>query len=793
MVLKSTPKSEAPNLAREIHHHRQLHHPHIAQLYEVIITENKVWLVLELCSNGELYEYLLAQHQLSVEETQSIFGQVCGAVSYIHSKGIVHRDLKLENIFLDRKNNAKLGDFGFTRENDKPLLSTWCGSLSYCAPEVVRGDKYQGEAVDVWSLGVILFALLSGHLPFDDDVDSVTTQMILNNKPVYPTSFSSAVIDLLDKMLNKDPEQRPTASEVLNHPFLALQRQIQLDHLDQPYNPTFQTRMERTVLERLGVAGIDIQKVMTNVLDYRCDSLCGWWWLALQREKRRERRVKDHAKRKSVDITNELSAAEVRISRRRSRSRSASGSADLRVSSNNLPGMVGYKFPSLGGSPQNNTSSQVSPNQSVTNLTTNSTTENGDSSFKLKSAISRPSLLSLAPGSAKRYQSEPDTLLHNTLSTTPDRLERPLTESAERNKDLQNRKHGIMQTFKHWWAEQIKSSKSSDSLSSVQTSPVVYRKIAPIKSEFTLPIPRPTLSPTRERAPAFATPRPTYRRRRSSQLSASSRGSAGGRPTSARQRSNPNLQIVPPSSNFRPSLRSASPAQSTSSNNNLDSTRPPMQRTMSASSNQSSVASYRGSGQAGHSKASSTSSNSTFASTRSIRAPRNPLKVMPATPPPFMIAHEGGYRERNIFESSLGSFHHSSNASSSHGSVAFASRKKSAKRGVLLQTQQKKSRRRISLNEADLIEEEEEGEEGDAEGAGGGVGGLGDGDGFVDVEEPLADGFIEGQVGTDNGNGPSVVVMRSGSLRDLVEEGEDGAAEEVYDLRKPLSRVTIEE
>jgi serine/threonine protein kinase len=119
VAIKQIPKALSATLTREIHHHRQLHHPHITQLYEVIATENSIWLVTELCSGGELFDYLTEKGRISEEESRHIFGQICLAVNYLHEKGIVHRDLKLENVLLDERCRIKLGDFGFTREFDR--------------------------------------------------------------------------------------------------------------------------------------------------------------------------------------------------------------------------------------------------------------------------------------------------------------------------------------------------------------------------------------------------------------------------------------------------------------------------------------------------------------------------------------------------------------------------------------------------------------------------------------------------------------------------------------------------
>jgi serine/threonine protein kinase len=116
VAIKQIPKAMSASLTREIHHHRQLHHPHVTQMYEVIATESSIWLVTELCCGGELFDYLVEKGRLAEDETKVIFGQLCLAVAYLHENGIVHRDLKLENVLLDEHCRVKLGDFGFTRE-----------------------------------------------------------------------------------------------------------------------------------------------------------------------------------------------------------------------------------------------------------------------------------------------------------------------------------------------------------------------------------------------------------------------------------------------------------------------------------------------------------------------------------------------------------------------------------------------------------------------------------------------------------------------------------------------------
>ena len=155
VAIKQIPKAMSAALTREIHHHRQLHHPHVTQLYEVIATESSIWLVTELCCGGELFDYLAEKGRLSEEETRILFGQLCLAIAYVHGKGIVHRDLKLENVLLDERCRVKLGDFGFTREFEKgSLLETFCGTTGYAAPEMLLAKKYFGP-------GALPIALLS--------------------------------------------------------------------------------------------------------------------------------------------------------------------------------------------------------------------------------------------------------------------------------------------------------------------------------------------------------------------------------------------------------------------------------------------------------------------------------------------------------------------------------------------------------------------------------------------------------------------------------------------------------
>ncbi|CDW95763.1 hypothetical protein [Sporisorium scitamineum] len=222
VAIKQIPKAHSASLTREIHHHRRLHHPNVMQLYEVIATEQYIWMVSEICAGGELYDYLVENQVLAEPEARRIFGQLCLAVAYVHSKGIVHRDLKLENILLDERCNVKLGDFGFTREFERNrLMDTFCGTTGYASPEMLAGRRYTGEEVDIWSLGVILYALLCGALPFDDDDEAVMKQKILQGDFEIPDCLSEEAQSLIASILQQDPSKRPSIHSILSHPWFS--------------------------------------------------------------------------------------------------------------------------------------------------------------------------------------------------------------------------------------------------------------------------------------------------------------------------------------------------------------------------------------------------------------------------------------------------------------------------------------------------------------------------------------------------------------------------------------------
>lgn len=252
-------------------------------------------------------------------QVQKIFTQLVGAVAYVHSKSCVHRDLKLENILLDKHGDVKLVDFGFTREyqGTTSYLQTWCGTICYSAPEMLKGEKYAGEKVDVWSLGIILYALLVGELPFDEDDETVTKTRILKEDPAWPGYLPEGGKELISKLLSKRPLLRPSLADILRHPWLAEHAPQQQEILKIQQPPPFSTELEKATLQRMRNAGVNIDMVIEHVLAQRCDSLAGWWALLVEKEERKENRRQRKKKERDSDAKSirRLSAASNRLLR----------------------------------------------------------------------------------------------------------------------------------------------------------------------------------------------------------------------------------------------------------------------------------------------------------------------------------------------------------------------------------------------------------------------------------------------------------------------------------------------
>ncbi|KAI5640077.1 protein kinase domain-containing protein [Phthorimaea operculella] len=207
---------------REIAIMKKLRHPHIVRLYQVMESTHTIYLVTEYAPNGEIFDHLVSRGRMPESEAARAFAQMVAAVGYCHANGVVHRDLKAENLLLDRNMNIKLADFGFSNEYTAGSeLATWCGSPPYAAPELFEGRRYDGPKADIWSLGVVLYVLVCGALPFDGSTLHELRNVVLSGKFRIPYFMSQECEHLIRHMLVVEPEKRLSLRGVARHRWLS--------------------------------------------------------------------------------------------------------------------------------------------------------------------------------------------------------------------------------------------------------------------------------------------------------------------------------------------------------------------------------------------------------------------------------------------------------------------------------------------------------------------------------------------------------------------------------------------
>lgn len=207
---------------REIAIMKLIDHPHVLGLYDVYESKKHLFLILEHVSGGELFDHLVKRGRLPLGEARRFFAQMISAVDFCHKHCVCHRDLKPENLLLDKKMNIKVADFGMAslQVGDNAMLETSCGSPHYACPEVIRGEKYDGRKADVWSCGVILYALLVGALPFDDENLRNLLEKVKRGHFSIPVFIPTDVQEMIRGMITIDPEKRITMEDVKKHSFL---------------------------------------------------------------------------------------------------------------------------------------------------------------------------------------------------------------------------------------------------------------------------------------------------------------------------------------------------------------------------------------------------------------------------------------------------------------------------------------------------------------------------------------------------------------------------------------------
>ena len=219
---KMTEKDDQIRLEREFEMLAQFNHPNLIMVTEIFESDNNYYTVMDYCEGGELFNYIVKNKYLSEKESSFFYYQIISGLEYIHSLGIVHRDLKPENLLLTKDHILKIIDFGLSnyfKEGQNDLLYTPCGSPCYASPEMVTGNNYDGIMIDIWSTGIILFAMLCGYLPFEDKNNEKLFKKIAECKIEYPDYLSNNAIDLLKKIIVPNPKKRITINEIKKHPF----------------------------------------------------------------------------------------------------------------------------------------------------------------------------------------------------------------------------------------------------------------------------------------------------------------------------------------------------------------------------------------------------------------------------------------------------------------------------------------------------------------------------------------------------------------------------------------------
>ncbi|KAF9934742.1 serine/threonine-protein kinase KIN2 [Linnemannia zychae] len=198
-----------------------LHHPYIVSLYEVMVLPHHYYMILEHVDGGQMLDYIISHGKLKEKHARKFARQIASALDYCHRNSIVHRDLKIENILISKSGNIKIIDFGLSNlYSPRSHLSTFCGSLYFAAPELLNAKVYTGPEVDVWSFGIVLYVLVCGKVPFDDQSMPALHAKIKRGFVEYPAWLSNDCRHLLSKMLVTVPSQRATMAEVLAHPWM---------------------------------------------------------------------------------------------------------------------------------------------------------------------------------------------------------------------------------------------------------------------------------------------------------------------------------------------------------------------------------------------------------------------------------------------------------------------------------------------------------------------------------------------------------------------------------------------
>jgi len=273
---------------REIKILKLFYHPHIIRLYEVIYTPGDIYMVMEFVPGGELFDFIVSNGRLSEPRARAMFQQLISGVEYCHQHMVVHRDLKPENLLLDAEQQLRIADFGLSNVmKDGDFFKTSCGSPNYAAPEVISGKLYAGPEVDVWSCGVILYALLCGSLPFDDENIPNLFKKIKGGIFTLPGHMSDDIKDLISRMLVVDPLQRITVPEMRRHRWFVESLPLYLSVTPDQIMSQFRALDLDVLMEVVTKIGFDRQELLEALQKQERNQMTVAYYLILDSKRRK--------------------------------------------------------------------------------------------------------------------------------------------------------------------------------------------------------------------------------------------------------------------------------------------------------------------------------------------------------------------------------------------------------------------------------------------------------------------------------------------------------------------------
>lgn len=216
-----TDKGDQERFQREVDTMAYLRHDNLVALYDFFWDEENFYLVIDLCPGGELFDYIVDHDKLDEPTSALIFNQIVSAIAYCHSYGVAHRDLKPENVLISKFPIVKVADFGLCGFiSEQQMMKTFCGSPCYCSPECLCRIQYDGRKSDIWSLGVILYAMVTGEHPWNISNTSIMLRQILKGAYTVPSFVSNQCKDLITSMMKVNPQDRITIEQILKHPWM---------------------------------------------------------------------------------------------------------------------------------------------------------------------------------------------------------------------------------------------------------------------------------------------------------------------------------------------------------------------------------------------------------------------------------------------------------------------------------------------------------------------------------------------------------------------------------------------